>query len=183
MTTATSATSIARMMCMLECRRSFKNCHRASNRPLAPFFACPCRPTSKTQASITKPWLAARLGQAMTQRREYIRYRGKHRKKLAKAAYEPFETEKAESGTITTTFVDGTDLTETETAQEKAQSFLTSATSFITAKGGEDGEGCPAKLRRTLRVPFCRPILNVSSRSERPQYIDVPPMSRLVMYR
>ena len=84
-----------------------------------------------------------------------------------------------ETGTIATTFADDDELPESERVREKSQSILTSATSFITFGGEEDGEGpsvadlsdmvlhgVQLDYGEPFECTFCRTIQDVSNRLE-----------------
>ncbi|KAK1750909.1 cold-shock' DNA-binding domain-containing protein [Echria macrotheca] len=123
-----------------------------------------------------KPWLADRLGRAITRRREYLKYREKHRKSLASAPVSIEDCGAAESGTVATTFVQD-DAIQHAT---KADSVITTATSFVSL-AGEDGQpigeaipdlsdmvlnGVQLDYGQPFECPFCWTIQFVSDRGE-----------------
>lgn len=130
---------------------------------------------------VTKtPWLAQRLGNAITQRREVIHYRQTHRSRLAKVV--PSEGDGADPagrdqapGTIATTFED----TEQSDVNQPGNrnSIFTSATSFISAYGHDMGrripdlsnmtlDGVQLHYREPIECPYCRTIQTLENKLE-----------------
>jgi len=122
-----------------------------------------------------KPWLAARLGKAMSVRRDYLQSRQTHRKSLAKPTRG--DSVAADTGTIATTFVDDKD--GQHKSKEKACSVFTAATSFqsVGDNGQVVGQAVPDLSDMSLdgvqlnygdpfECPYCRTIQQVSNRAE-----------------
>jgi len=122
-----------------------------------------------------KPWLATRLGKAMSVRRDYLQSRQTHRKSLGKAKTGDAVT--GDTGTIATTFVDDED--GRQQIKKKAYSVLTAATSFqsVGDNGQAIGQAVPDLSSMSLdgvqlhygepfECPYCRTIQQVSNRLE-----------------
>ncbi|KAK3315568.1 hypothetical protein B0H66DRAFT_502485 [Apodospora peruviana] len=123
-----------------------------------------------------KPWLAVRLGKAISKRREYIKYREKHRKSLAKVVAADVPGVVTDTGTIATTFVDGEQPRDDQTPAP-ARSTQTSATSFFSFADEESGptvpelsdmvlDGVKLDYGEPFECPLCRTIQNVANRLE-----------------
>ncbi|KAK4160462.1 hypothetical protein QBC43DRAFT_373017 [Cladorrhinum sp. PSN259] len=127
----------------------------------------------------SKQWLVSRLSRAITQRREYIKYRERHRRSLGKVISddsEGLEATSNDTGTLATTFVQEDS---EERPQAKAYSVFTSKTSLISFRDDEDGDGLTVpelsdmvldgrrlEYDEPFECPFCRTIQTVSDRLE-----------------
>ncbi|KAF4448823.1 ankyrin repeat protein [Fusarium austroafricanum] len=124
------------------------------------------------------PWLAQRLGNAITKRRLILQYRQNHHQKLAKVAA-PLKGDvdagsKAQS-TLATTYKEGTK--ETTTKEEARYSIFTSATSFVSSYGEDIGRQIPdlpdmvldavqLGYGEPIECPYCRTIQEVADRNQ-----------------
>lgn len=123
------------------------------------------------------PWLAQRLGNAITKRRLIIQYRQSHRQKLSEASPMQDETNasaRAQS-TLATTFQEGKQQGMTE--QESRHSIFTSATSFVSSYGEDLGRRIPdlpdmvlngvqLQYGEPIECPYCRTIHEVADRNQ-----------------
>ncbi|KPM41492.1 hypothetical protein AK830_g5087 [Neonectria ditissima] len=139
--------------------------------------------TDKFPKAKDTPWLARRLGNAITRRRQIIQYRQDHRQRLAaQVPDDPAEAPGADtSETVATSFEEG-DAGERESISgpsRERHSIFTSATSYLSAydENGEMGrriadlsemvlDGVRLGYDRAFECPVCRVIQNVANRSE-----------------
>jgi hypothetical protein len=136
----------------------------------------------KFQKLIHSPWLAKRLGNAITMRREALRYRQLHRKELA-AQPDSNELPDHVSKIVATTYVESVhDRDEPRInlpSHEDHTSVFTSATSFMSSYSNLDElgpripdlsdlilEGVPLQYGESFECPYCRTIQIVANRLE-----------------
>ncbi|KAI0116546.1 hypothetical protein GGR51DRAFT_501709 [Nemania sp. FL0031] len=125
------------------------------------------------------PWLSRRLGNAITLRRETIRYRQVHRQGLA-APSGSEDTADNRTEIVATTFAESESgqNQEVSNATDNASVF-TSATSFMSSYSELDGsspripdlsdmvlDGVPLQYMEPFECPYCRTIQNVANRLE-----------------
>ncbi|KAK4449677.1 hypothetical protein QBC34DRAFT_380135 [Podospora aff. communis PSN243] len=121
------------------------------------------------------PWLTQRLGNAIAQRRDIIRYRQQHRRKLAEAAVDSADPIADAESTMATTYLEDPHSADAITLSrllvDKRASICTFATSFMSS-GSEDldiGHRIPDLDRLVLdglqlaygepfECPYCRTI-------------------------
>ncbi|KAI1146630.1 hypothetical protein F4825DRAFT_456282 [Nemania diffusa] len=128
------------------------------------------------------PWLMQRLGNAITLRREALRYRQLHRKELAAQPRSDHVSDNL-SGIVATTFVDSTNDSDEPKMQiennQDRESVFTSATSFISSYSNLDDlgpripdlsdmvlDGVSLQYGGPFECPYCRTIQNVANRPE-----------------
>jgi hypothetical protein len=124
------------------------------------------------------PWLAKRLGNAITRRRHFIQYRQLHRARLAKQQAAEDEDDDGKPGTIATSYhEDGKNPQSGVEFRNRRSSAVSVVTSFFTAYGDETGRHIPDFPDMTLdgvqleygiefECPYCRTIQLVSNRLE-----------------
>ncbi|KAH7232666.1 hypothetical protein B0J15DRAFT_409016, partial [Fusarium solani] len=132
------------------------------------------------------PWLAQRLGNAISQRRQMIQYRQSHRDRLA--AVTPENNAEAAPSQISETVA----TTYEERAQSEAggprdrRSMFTSATSFISSYGNDLGRRIPdlpdmvledvqLGYGEPIECPYCRTIQVLANRAEKHIFSDLQP--------
>ncbi|KAI8711311.1 hypothetical protein NCS52_01507100 [Fusarium sp. LHS14.1] len=123
------------------------------------------------------PWLALRLGNAITQRRQMIQYRQSHRDRLATVVSKDLAegTQSKIPGTVATTYEEG--VQGESSGRRDRRSMFTSETSFISWYGNDLGrripdlpdmvlEGVQLGYREPIECPYCRTIQVLANRAE-----------------
>lgn len=131
----------------------------------------------KEKFESIEPWLAERLGKAISQRRQYLRYRRVHRQKLAQGldkAHEPeAEGEETLASSLPGHLKDDADRKEgpqpVMTFAENRSEAGMSATSYATTSASEGNIRVP-KLPRASEVgpfecPLCYMIIQIEDRA------------------
>ncbi|KAH7136277.1 hypothetical protein EDB81DRAFT_693283 [Dactylonectria macrodidyma] len=127
------------------------------------------------------PWLAQRMGDAITRRRELIRYRQQHRAKISKAP-EVLTNVNTETETIATSYREEDvvpTLQSSSSNEPEAASIYTSATSFMTSTMDSEGtglnipdlsdmvlDGVQLNYGEPIECPYCRTVQNLENRYE-----------------
>jgi hypothetical protein len=131
----------------------------------------------KTKSS---PWLARRLGNATTHRRDYIRYRQNHRASLSKASQDTAQgdhpdSESLKQSVVATTFQESKNQF---AIWNKSGSIFSSATSLASDCDGDDlrrlipdlsdmkVENIQLQYDQPFECPYCRTIQQVRNRYE-----------------
>ncbi|KAI3319726.1 hypothetical protein HD806DRAFT_258866 [Xylariaceae sp. AK1471] len=131
---------------------------------------------------IHSPWLVKRLGNAITMRREALRYRQLHRKDLATQSDSDDILDNI-SNVVATTFVESVSVRDEPrtdlVSHEDHTSVFTSATSFISSYSNLDElgpripdisdmilDGVSFQYGEPFECPYCRTIQNVTNRLE-----------------
>ncbi|KAK7422980.1 hypothetical protein QQX98_001270 [Neonectria punicea] len=124
------------------------------------------------------PWLAQRMGDAISRRRELIRYRQQHRAKISKAP-EEFTNLNVDTETIATSYKEDDAVPFSPSNEPDVASVYTSATSFMTSTMDSEGtglnipdlsdmvlDGVQLNYGEPIECPYCRTIQNVGNRYE-----------------
>ncbi|KAK7418603.1 hypothetical protein QQZ08_011187 [Neonectria magnoliae] len=124
------------------------------------------------------PWLARRMGDAISRRRELIRYRQQHRAKISKAP-EEFTNPNVDTETIATSYKEDDTVPFSPNNEPDVASVYTSATSFTTNTMDSEGtglnipdlsdmvlDGVQLNYGEPIECPYCRTIQNVGNRYE-----------------
>lgn len=145
-----------------------------------PFERSPdiCHVMDKFPKTKQSPWLAKRLGNATTQRRQLIHYWQVHRKRLGKRKEEEVLTpDAANSDSVVDSLASSTTaLTFQKLYSERPRAVLTSATIFLSFGENEDHgrripdlsdmvlDGVQLAYGREFECPYCRTIQGAASR-------------------
>ncbi|KAJ4197281.1 hypothetical protein NW759_016331 [Fusarium solani] len=126
-----------------------------------------------------RPWLAERIGNAIAQRREYIRFRQRHQQPSAERLTHAPGCETASTKATTYKETDGSGVLPEEPQDASGPSIRTNATSFVTVFNNDGTGGLPIldlerlifknvqlKYGEYIECPFCRTIQKLHNTSE-----------------